>query len=60
MAAARSALTTGGVTRATPGVAPTAASIPRTAAVPVPPGGSLAAMISGALNPGPKPCAVVL
>ena len=51
--------TRSGVTRATPGVVPTAASIPRTAAVPVPPGGSLAAMISGASKPGPKPSAVV-
>ncbi len=59
MAAARSALTTGGVTRATPRVARTAASTPRMSAAPDPPGGSLAAMISGALNPGPKPCAVV-
>jgi len=58
MAAPWSALTTGGETRATPGVARTAASIPRSAAG-AGRAGSLATMTSGALNPGPKPSAIV-
>jgi hypothetical protein len=56
MAACPSALTTGWVTVATPGVARTAAASP---AVLAPPPGSRAAMISGASKPGPKPRAIV-
>jgi hypothetical protein len=62
MAAWPSRLTTTGVTAATPGVAATAAaSFPVPASCPVPAGesGSFAAMITGASNPGPNPCAIV-
>ena len=56
MAAWPSLLTTTGVTAATPGVAATAAA---SRAVSARASGSVAAMITGASNPGPNPCAIV-
>jgi hypothetical protein len=56
MAASPSPLTITGVTAATPGVAATAAASRVVSAFG---SGSCAAMITGASNPGPNPCAIV-
>jgi hypothetical protein len=53
-----SRLRTGAVTSATPAVPAIAPRSDVSAAAP-PDGGSLAATISGASNPGPNPCAMV-
>src|ERR1700733_362614 len=58
IAARPSGLIRGGVTAATPGTARTAPAS-RFTAEPAAPGGSAAATISGASNPGPKPLAIV-
>ncbi len=64
MTAWPSGLVTGRVTRAIPGVPPTALASRAVAAAspepePEPGPGSVAATMSGASNPGPNPCAIV-